>query len=430
MLVSRKDITYSSLEEYSNPFLKIPINKYLKLLGVDPKPSQLAILNAINNPKYRFITAAIARRQGKTYIANIIGQIVALVPGCNILIIAPDYTLSSISFDLQRKLINQFGIELTKDNAKDRIIELSNGSTIRIASVNKADSAVGRSYDLIIFDEAALTKSGGDVFNIALRPTLDKPNSKAIFISTPRGRKNWFARFFDRGFLDEFPSWLSIQATYLDDPNCDLANVEEARISMSVAEFDQEYNASFVMYEGQVWTLNYEKCVGDFGGRDYRGYDIIAGLDIGFKDPTAFCVLAYNGDDWFLVDEYYSSEKTTERHAKAIGDLIKKWDIDTIFIDAAAQQTRFDLAMQYDISTNNAKKSILDGIASVGAIVDNDKLFIDRDCLHSLQSLDQYQWDPNPNLLTEKPLHNGASHMADAIRYAIYSYEGGGGSVY
>ena len=34
-----------------------------------------------------------------------------------------------------------------------------------------------------------------------------------------------------------------------------------------------------------------------------------------------------------------------------------------------------------------------------------------------------YQWDPNPNLLKEKPKHNKASHMADALRYAIYSFE-------
>ena len=72
------------------------------------------------------------------------------------LIISPNYTLSSISWDLQRGFIKRFGIEVERDNAKDRVIELSNGSTIRMASSNKVDSAVGRSYDLIIFDEAAL----------------------------------------------------------------------------------------------------------------------------------------------------------------------------------------------------------------------------------------------------------------------------------
>ena len=96
---------------------------------------------------------------------------------------SPNYSLSQISFDLQRNLIKHFDLEVVKDNAKDKVIELSNGSTVRMGSVNQVDSCVGRSYDLIIFDEAALA-DGRDAFNVALRPTLDKDNSKAIFIST------------------------------------------------------------------------------------------------------------------------------------------------------------------------------------------------------------------------------------------------------
>ena len=56
-------------------------------------------------------------------------------------------------------------------------------------------------------------------------------------------------------------------------------------------------------------------------------------------------------------------------------------------------------------------------------LVDNDRLFIDQTCTETLAALDQYQWDPNPNLLKEKPKHNRASHMADALRYALYSFE-------
>ena len=54
---------------------------------------------------------------------------------------------------------------------------------------------------------------------------------------------------------------------------------------------------------------------------------------------------------------------------------------------------------------------------------DNDNLIVDQRCHETLSSLDQYQWDPNPNLLKEKPKHNMASHMADALRYALYSFE-------
>ena len=140
--LSRRDLISQQLVEFQSEtrFLKLPVDPYLELLGVTPLPSQMAIINAINNNKYRFVTAAISRRQGKTYIANIIGQLVSLVPGSHILIMSPNYALSQISFDLQRQLIKHFDLEVAKDNAKDKGIELTNGSTIRMGSINQVDS--------------------------------------------------------------------------------------------------------------------------------------------------------------------------------------------------------------------------------------------------------------------------------------------------
>ncbi len=426
MEVSRQDIISEYIAEFpeENRFLKLPVDPYLELLGITPLPSQMAIINAINSEKYRFVCAAISRRQGKTYIANIIGQLVSLVPGSHVLIMSPNYSLSQISFDLQRNLIKHFDLEVTKDNAKDKVIELSNGSTIRMGSVNQVDSTVGRSYDLIIFDEAALA-DGKEAFNVALRPTLDKDNSKAIFISTPRGRNNWFAEFFDRGYNPEFKEWASIKATYRDNPRMSQADIDEALRTMSDAEFRQEYEADFNTYEGQIWNFNHEECIENLEELETGRMDIFAGLDVGFKDPTAFCVIGYDWDTekFYVLDEYMDNEKTTDDHAAAIQELIDKWSIDYIYIDSAAQQTRFDFAQNYDISTINAKKSVLDGIGHVAALVDNDRLIVDGKCGEVLKSLDQYQWDPNPNLIKEKPKHNMASHMADALRYALYSFE-------
>ena len=424
--VSRRDILCDELVELESEakFLKLPINPYLDLLNVTPLPSQIAIINAINNPKYRFVSAAVSRRQGKTYIANIIGQLVSLVPSSNILIMSPNYALSQISFDLQRTLIKHFDLEVRKDNAKDKVIELSNGSTVRMGSINQVDSCVGRSYDLIIFDEAALA-DGKDAFNVALRPTLDKDNSKAIFISTPRGRNNWFAEFFYRGFSDDFPEWASIKATYTDNPRMSETDIAEARKSMSEAEFRQEYEADFNTYEGQIWKFNFETQVKDLSQFGAGSMDVFAGLDVGYKDPTAMCVIAYDWDEdkYYLLDEYFDAEKTTEQHATQIQRLIDRWDIDFIYIDSAAQQTRFDFAQNYDITTINAKKSVLDGIGHVSSLVDNDKLYVDQQATESLSCLDAYQWDPTPNLMKERPKHNMASHMADAIRYALYTFE-------
>ena len=94
--ISRKDVTDSKLMSYDPEvrFIKLPVKGYLDLLGITPIPSQIALINAINNPKYRFVCGALSRRQGKTYISNIIGQLMALIPNSHILLMSPNYSLS------------------------------------------------------------------------------------------------------------------------------------------------------------------------------------------------------------------------------------------------------------------------------------------------------------------------------------------------
>lgn len=437
LTISRPDIDCETLTEFPlhSRFIKLSVSAYLKLLpATDPvtfekstaweqtNRPQIALINAINSPKYRFICAALARRLGKTYIANIVGQLVSLVPGCNILIMSPNYNLSSISFEIQRKLIKAFDLEVTKDNLKDRVIEVSNGSTIRMGSLSTVDSCVGRSYDLIIFDEAALGADAEEAFNVSLRPTLDKPNSKAVFISTPRGKNNWFSRFFARGFSSEFPQWASITADYTENPRMKESDVAEARASMSKAEFEQEYMASFTTFEGQIYSSFNPDCIREFSHSD--GIEYIGGLDPGYKDPTGLVIIAYDpkSEKFHIVDEYLESALSTAVHAEAFTLLTNKYGVETLFIDSAAAQFAADLAYTYDIATLKAKKAVNEGIAYVQTLVEQDRLLVSPHCVHTLEMLDQYRWKADTINGVEKPEHGVVSHIADALRYALYTY--------
>ncbi len=429
--ISRDNIDCYNITDYpgDSRFIKLPIVNYLKLATVGGVPihdnlnrPQIALINAVNSPDYRFIVAALSRRLGKTFIANVIGQLVVLIPGCNVLIMSPNYNLSTISFELQRGFIKQFDLEVTKDNHKDKVIELSNGSTIRMGSITTVDSSVGRSYNLIIFDEAALGDGGEEAFNVSLRPTLDRPGSKAIFISTPRGKHNWFAKFYERGYSELYPQWISLQADYTENDRMLESDVSEARASMSKAEFEQEYMASFNTFEGQIYSFTSDMVV-EFNHVD--GVEYLAGIDPGYRDPTAFLVLAYNpaDDSFHVVDEYLKAEATTATHAEAFQKFIDRWGIESgIFIDSAAAQFASDLAYGYDISTIKAKKQVLEGIAYVQTLVEQGRIKVAPHCVHTLEMFDQYQWDNRETLTREKPVHNKVSHIADALRYAVYTY--------
>lgn len=436
LTVSRFNISVEEITEYppTERFIKLPIVPYLKLLPIIDLETleksnayecinrpQKALINAINSPQYRFICAALSRRLGKTFIANVIGQLVSLVPNCNVLIMSPNFSLSSISFESQRKLIKTFDLEVARDNLKDKIIELSNGSTIRMGSVGTVDSCVGRSYDLIIFDEAALSEGGEEAFNVSLRPTLDKPGAKAIFISTPRGKNNWFSKFYQRGFSDQYPAWCSIHADYLENDRMKPSDVEEARSTMSKNEFEQEYMANFNVYEGQIFEVSSDNIVDVFTPTDNCEY--FAGLDPGYRDPTAFIVLVYvpEEDCFYIIDEYLDAERTTPEHAEIFREMIDKWGIDAIFIDSAAAQMASDLAYIHDIATINGKKDTLAGIALVQGLLQQGRLKVCSNCTETLAAFDQYQWDTRETLTKEKPVHK-FSHIPDAVRYALHTF--------
>jgi phage terminase large subunit len=423
--ISRSDVSATEYQVFpaDKKFIKLSVEKYLKFGDKVANKPQIAIINALQNPKYRFVTAAISRRLGKTYIANIIGHLVALMPGASVLVMSPNYSLSAISFDLQVEFAKNTGIEITRNNVKDRILELSNGSSIRLGSVMQADSVVGRSYDFIIFDEAALAAEGENAFQIQLRPTMDRPNSKALFISTPRGKNNWFAKFFYRGYSTDFKEWCSIKADYRENPRILEADVEEARRSMSSAMFRQEYEADFAVFEGQIFRFNQE-CVENLKFMVPQELDVFAGIDVGFRDPTAVIILGYefSTGKYYALEEYQNAESTTSGHAEEVLKLIEKYGISALYIDHAAAQTRMDWAYDFNIQTLPAKKSVLDGIAFVQNIIERDLLIVDEHCNNLLATLDQYRWDPNPNLIMQKPEHDQYSHMADALRYGLYSY--------
>ena len=425
MEISRPDVSSTELQEFTQEerFIKIPIQNYLDLIDIKPNPPQVALINAVQNPKYRFITAVLNRRTGKSYMSNIIGHLVTLVPGSNILVLAPNYSLSAISWDIQRYLLNTFDVELERSNAKDKIIELKNGSTIRMGSVSMADSVVGRSYDLIIYDEAALNDDGKSTFEVQLRPTLDKPQSKALFISTPRG-KNWFHEFYKRGFSDDpdLSTWVSIRSTYRDNPRASEQDVNDAKATMTKATFEQEYESEFNALQGQVYNLNKDHIV-EIDIDNISVFDTIAGLDMGFRDPTAFVTVLCDGYNFYIIDEFLEHEESTSKYATRIQEQISDHNIDFIYIDSAAQQTKYDLAYDYDISTINAnKKSRNDGIGYVASLVEHDRVFVDKSCKNTIDMFENYRWDDKEGLLNERPKHDEYSHIADAVRYALYTH--------
>ncbi|ASV43479.1 terminase large subunit [Vibrio phage JSF12] len=438
MYCSREYINCEYIEDFDidTRFFKLPVNPFVDLLEADNgspiilnKP-QIAIINAINDPRHRFVVACVSRRVGKSFVSFALAFLKALEPNSKVLIVAPNYSLAEIGWTEIKKYIKYFNLDTEKENAKDREIVLSNGTLIKLASAERADSAVGRSYDLIVFDEAALSDKGGEAFMVALRPTLDKPNSKAIFISTPRG-SNYFKTFFEQGKSTDpkLANWVAIHGTWRDNPRASLEDIEQARVTNSDEFFRQEYEADFSVFQGRIYTaFSFDRHFLDLSEMDFSDttrFETIMGIDHGFRDPTASVVIKYDLEDdiFYVVSEYELNSKTTRVHAERFQRDIDKWDIDMIFCDSAAAQFRADLAGEYDIASMSAKKDINQGINYVASLLEQDKIIVSHACPKLREMFINYRWDPKTdNTGKERPDHNGYSHLADALRYAIYTY--------
>ena len=428
MEISRDYLNYTEISDFpiETRFLKLPVENFLAIKNVVPIAPQIALINGLNDPKHRFIVACLSRRTGKTFISNTLAFLKAMEPKAKILIVSPNFSLTNISWNEQIAMLKEYEIEIESKNKALREIHLTNGSMIKFGSYGNPDSLVGHSYDFILVDEAALESKGDQVFNVQLRPTLDKLNSKCIFISTPRG-SNYFHEFYLRGFSDEFPNWISIHSTYRDNPRTVEADIEDAKRSMSKAEFKQEYLADFTTFEGQCYEgFDEDKHVRDLSDMEFpdHQFEAIMGIDPGYKDHTGGVIFQYDMDNdlFYVVWDYQEKERNTEQHAKEFFRMMENQNVDIVFCDSAAAQFRQDLAALYDIPSNKANKSVLDGIGYVQGLIDNDKLIVDINCEHIILMLLNYRWDPNPQLAKPKPKHDHFSHVADALRYALYSY--------
>lgn len=376
--------------------------------------------------EHRFWTHISARRTGKSSAASVLALAKLLEPNKEVLVVAPDYNLSSIIWDYTTELIQALGIETKRLNLKDRVVRLINDSTFRLLSANNRSSLVGRAAHLLIVDEAAIIPDD-EYFTRDLRPALSTyEGSRALFISTPRGKQNYLYQYFLRGQDDDYPEWGSGLFPWHVNPALKEADIAEAKRTLPPTIFQQEYYCDWVSFEGQIYKIDDDKHLKDLKSviqpNDPR-YTFIAGLDIGYRDDTAFVIVATDGEIFFVVDEYVASEGTTASHAEMIRPMIEYWGVESIYIDSAAQQTKADLAYDYDIYCEDAIKSVNDGINFLQVLVDQENLLFDLDVDRTYSSMTAYRWNTKGE--KSKPIHDWSSHCCDALRYAIYSYSKG-----
>jgi hypothetical protein len=220
--------------------------------------------------KARYKVVACGRRFGKSALAALVALAAFMQPNRRVWIVGPEYGhVEKIFQELYYILVVQLGLigkdvkdSKARSSKGDYYLESPWGSIIEGKSGTNPDSMAGEALDLIIFDEAGLEPALGTIWRQMLRPTLTDKKGSAIFISTPRG-KNDFYKLYKMGEIglrqsaglenfsptDDFRDWASWSMPTYTNPFIPVSEYEDAKkealLTGNYLMFKQEYDADF-----------------------------------------------------------------------------------------------------------------------------------------------------------------------------------------
>jgi len=152
---------------------------------------------------------------------------------------APTYKLLEGTFNEVYQRVEP----MTVKKHDNQFIQLVGGGAIEFWSMENPLAGRSRKYKVVIIDEAAFNKNLWQSWTEAIRPTLTDLKGDAWFMSTPKG-KNDFYKFFMRGKSGE-EGWMSWQMPTSTNPHIDISEIEAARKDLPELAFSQEYLAEF-----------------------------------------------------------------------------------------------------------------------------------------------------------------------------------------
>jgi len=315
---------------------------------------------------------------------------------------------------------------MSKDaNNSDMRIELINGSMIQLAGADRYDALMGGNPAGIVFDEYSIQNPFAWHY---LSPILTENGGWAKFIYTPRGTNHGYD-LYQRNLNN--PDWFVQKLDITQTKNWDgspvitEAMIEERRRSGMPEELiQQEFYCSFdVALANAFYAEEIDALVKSGRLRNFpffQGAPVHTAWDLGRRDPTSIWLFQVIRDEIYVIGYYENVKKGMDFYigwVRAFLELHKlrngvnfaphdikvhEWSNGRSRIDQAASMGFFFKAVP--------NIGIMDGINCTRAIFPN-MIFHEENCRMGLNSMKQYVRNENG-----EPVHNFASHPADAMR--------------
>ena len=200
----------------------------------EPHPGQNKVLSEAK----RFNALCCGRRWGKSALAvNLISE--TALDGHPAGYFTPTYKLLDGTYN---ECLAALDPVISRKN-EHQFIELITGGRIEFWSLENELAGRSRKYKRAIVDEAAFNGNLWQRWTESIRPTLSDLKGDAWFLSTPRG-KNDFFKIWSRGKAGE-PNWMAWQMSTYTNPYIDASEIDDAKADLPADAFAQEYMAEF-----------------------------------------------------------------------------------------------------------------------------------------------------------------------------------------
>lgn len=399
-------------------------------LDYAPRPLQAEIHRGMD--AHRFGAVVCHRRFGKTVCGINHLQVAALE--CKrerprFAFIAPTYTMAkSIAWDYLVHFSRPIpGVET---RVSELTVTYPNGGQVRLFGADNPDSLRGQYFDGVVLDEFGLQPP--NIFSEVLRPALSDRQGWALFMGTPAG-KNQFYDVIQQAKHD--PTWYHAEFKASQTGYVAPAELESARKDMTADEYAQEYECSFeAAIKGAIYVAELSAARAQ-GRITTVPIDPILPVhtvwDLGVGDATAiwFCQVLRSGEVR-IVDYYEASDEGLPHYAQVLtaksytyGQHWAPFDIEVK--ELGSGRSRLEVAKSLGIAFKIVPQvGVEDGIHAARMLLPRCWFDATR-CAPGLEALQHYRRDYNTRLNEFKPtpVHDWASHGADAFRYLAVSQQ-------
>jgi hypothetical protein len=197
---------------------------------------------------------------------------------------------------------------IIKRKNEHQFIELITGGRIEFWSLENQLAGRSRKYKRSVVDEAAFVKNLWKLWTESIRATLSDLKGDAWFLSTPRG-KNDFYKLFMRGKSNE-PNWAAWQMSTYTNPYIDNDEINDAKADLPSLAFNQEYMAEFnENIANPFGSEHINKCTKPLSAlpAEYYGIDLAKSVDwtviIGLDKNGDVCFFDRFQRDWLQTKE-------------------------------------------------------------------------------------------------------------------------------